>query len=251
MGRRVRLSHGRRLVSDLVRVARKMPLASMARNLDLSELASLRKKVRPQPSWNVLFMKAYSLVCVESPELRSAYVPFPWPHLYVFEENVCFLTIEREYKNEIWLMFPRFNKPEKQSIIDLQNSENFFREEPVENIKQFRHQIAFSKYPFFIRRFAWWLVFFALPRHRARNMGTFGMSLSGFKDTVGAIGSISLGPTTTTLGVDPTPRNGISKLLFTFDHRMLDAKHVYLAIERLYATLKGPIADEMKALSEG
>ncbi|MEJ2190264.1 MAG: hypothetical protein P8Y93_12805 [Acidobacteriota bacterium] len=233
MGRRARLPHGRRLVSDLVRVARKMPLASMARNLDLSELASLRKKVRPQPSWNVLFMKAYSLVCAERPELRSVYVPFPWPHLYVFEENVCCLTIDREYKNELWLLFPRFNKPENKSIIDLQKSENFFRKEPVEYIKQ------------------WWLVFFALPRHRARNMGTFGMSLSGFKDTVGAIGSISLGPTTTTLGVDPTPRNGISKLLFTFDHRMLDAKHVYLAIERLYATLKGPIADEMKALSEG
>lgn len=250
MGRRVPLSYGRRLVDDLVRTAHKMPLASMTRELDLADLAQLRKKVQPRPSWNVLFMKAYSMVCVERPELRSAYVPFPWPHLYVFEENVCFLTIEREFKDDLWLLFPRFNKPEKQSLVQLQKLEDRFREEPVESIKQFRHQIAFSKYPFFVRRFAWWLVFFALPNHRARNMGTFGMSLSGFKDTVGAIGSISLGPTTTTLGVDPTPRNGISKLLFTFDHRLLDAKHVYLAIERLYATLRGPIVEELKALSE-
>lgn len=251
MGRRVPLPYGRRLVSDLVSVAHKMPLASMARNLDLSELARLRKKVRPQPSWNVLFMKAYSMVCTERIELRSAYVPFPWPHAYVFDENVCFLTIEREINGEAWLLFPRFNRPEEKSLVELQKMEDRFREDPIESIKQLRHQITFSQCPFFLRRFAWWLVFFAFPRHRARNMGTFGMSFSGFKDTTGAIGTVSLGPSTTILGVDPTPRNGISKLLFTFDHRLLDAKHVYLAIERLYATLRGPIVEELKALSEG
>ncbi len=233
-----------------MRVADKMPLASMTRDLDLAEHARLRKRIRPQPSWNVLYMKAYATVCMERPELRSVYVPFPWPHVYVFDENVCFLTIEREHDNELWLLFPRFNRPEKQSLIDLQKLENSFREDPIESIKQLRHQMTFSRFPFFARRFAWWLVFFALPRHRARNMGTFGMSLSGFKDTLGAVGSVSLGPSTTILGVDPTPRNGISRLLFTFDHRLLDAKHVYLAIERLYSVLRGPILEEMKDISQ-
>jgi len=50
-------------------------------------------------------------------------------------------------------------------------------------------------------------------------MGTFGMSISGHR---GAYGSKHLGPNTATIGVDPMPKDGISRYLFTFDHRVID-----------------------------
>jgi hypothetical protein len=76
-------------------------------------------------------------------------------------------------------------------------------------------------------------------------MGTFGMSLSGFNQT---FGNCHLGPNTTILGVDPTPRQGIARTLLTFDHRVLDGKPVIDLISQLYRQLLGPIRLEMEAL---
>ena len=249
MGKRIRLPYGRRLVDDVIRVAKNQPMGSMIRDLDLSQVERLRKQIRPRLSWNILFMKAYSIVGAANPELRSSYVPFPWPHLYLHEENVCFLTIPREYQDEIWLLFARFHFPEKRSLLYLQKQFDTYKNAPLETIKQFRHQVAFSKCPFFVRRFVWWLVVMFFPRYRINNMGTFGMSLSGFRHTTGAHGSSTLGPTTTILGVDLLPKHGISKLLYTFDHRVLDGKPAFDMIEQLYQALKGPIADELEQLT--
>jgi len=249
MGKRIRLSNGRRLVEDVIRVAKNQPMGSLVRDLDLSQVARLRKQVHPRLSWNVLFMKAYSIVCAENSDLRSSYVPFPWPHLYLHDDNVCFLTISREYQGEMWLFFARFNTPENKSLLHLQQQFETYRNAPPETIKQFRHQITFSKYPFFVRRFVWWLLFTFFPKHRMNNMGTFGMNLSGFKDTIGAHGSMTLGPITTIIGVDLLPRRGISKFLYTFDHRVLDGKPAFDMIEELYKALKGPIADELTLLA--
>ncbi len=251
MGKRIRLPYGRRLVGDVIRVAEKQPMGSLIRDLDLSQVARLRKQIHPRLSWNILFMKAYSIVCAANPALRSSYVPFPWPHLYLLEDNVCFLTIERKYQDEMWLLFARFNKPENHSLLHLQEQFETYRNAPVETIKQFRHQVLFSKYPFFVRRFVWWMLVNFFPGHRMKNMGTFGMSLSGFRDTVGAHGSNTLGPTTTILGVDLLPKHGISRLLYTFDHRVLDGKPAFDMIEELYKALKGPIADELELLVGG
>ena len=77
-------------------------------------------------------MKAYSIVCAENPDLRSSYVPFSWPHLYLDEDNVCFLTISREYQDETRLFFSRFNTPENKPLLHLQQQFETYRNAPPE-----------------------------------------------------------------------------------------------------------------------
>lgn len=244
-GKRVKLSNGRRLVDEVIRAASKMPMASYLRDFDVSELNELRRKTRPKISWNVIYMKAYSIIAEKNPVLRQSYVGFPWPYAYQHESNVCLLTMSREYEDEDRLLFARFHQPESRSLADLQSQYDHFRKAPVRSIKQFRHQIRFAKAPFFLRRMAWWVMLNLWPRKRASHLGTFGMTLSRYKD---AYAPKILGPNPTILGVDVMPKKGIAKFSLTFDHQLIDGVPVVNLIDEVYRTLNGVIADELHTL---
>jgi len=242
MGKRYKLSNGRRLVDDVIRMSIKMPMASLSGDYETPMLAELRRKTRPKISWNVLYMKAYAAVCTKNPELRRSYVSFPWGHFYQHDYNVCMLTMAREYEGEERLFFARFNCPDEETLEDLQKQYDHYRTAPIEEIKQFRHQIAFAKFPTMVRRFAWWALFNLWPAKRASHMGTFGMSFSGYK---GAYGGKHLGPNTTILGVDPFPRKGKGRVLLTFDHRVIDGTPVCKTLQQLNHILNTAIKVEI------
>lgn len=247
MGKRIRLSNGRRLVDDVIRMANQMPIAGLSADLDVTEISRLRRKTRPKLTWNVILMKAYAQVCREHPELQRAYVGFPWGHLHEHDEPVCMMTIARQHQGEERLFFARFSRPDEFRLPLLQAQYDHFRKSPIEDIKQFRHQIKFAKAPDLIRRFAWWSLFNLWPSKRAIHMGTFGMSISGYN---GAYGSMHLGPNTTTLGVDPLPRHGVSRTVLTFDHRVMDGTPATRILLSLQNKLSTTIRDELQTLIE-
>jgi len=244
-GRRIKLSNGRKLVDDVVRIANRTPLASFTREIDLSILNTLRRRVRPKISWNVLMMKAYGIVCSQRPELRRMYVSVPWPHFYENDKTVCMLTLSREYKGEERLFFARFSQPEKHSLRQLQAKYDYFRKTPVDEISQFKTQVWFARAPWMIRSITWWSLYNLWLSNRANSLGTFGMSFSGHRN---AYGTKVLGPNTTTIGIDPLPRRSISRLLFTFDHRVIDGAPAAEAIDSLRFQLTHSITKEMKIL---
>ena len=244
-GKTIKVANDRRLISDLSRVAQNIPLAGLNREIELGQLSLLRAKTRPRICWDVLMMRAYALVAQENPLLRQVYTRLPWPHIYQHDHNVCMITMAREYRGKERLFFARFGAPDQHSLTQLQDQYDHLRQAPIETIKQFRHQIRFAKWPLPIRRFAWWLLFNAWPSKRASHMGTFGMSISLYKD---AMGTKHLGQNTTILGVDPRPRNGKSRLLLTFDHRILDGKPAATVLEQLRMKLQTGITHEVKQL---
>jgi len=245
-GKKIPLSNGRRLVDDVIRIARSQPIASFYRDVDLSSLDALRKRIKPRLSWNAIMMKAYALVSREVPELRQYYRKFPWPHLYEVDDSVAQLTLARQDGNETRLYFARFRNPDQWSIPQIQDKIDYFQTAPIGDIKQFRHQDRFAALPGPLRRFLLWMLMEVWPTQRPTYMGTFGMTLSGFNQTFAAS---LLSPNTTSLGVDPTPRNGVARVLLTFDHRVLDGKPVIDIISKLYSTLVGPVKQELETLA--
>ena len=244
-GKRIKFSNGRRLVDDVIRTARKMPMAAYRREFDLTELAQLRKKAKPKIAWNVLYMKAYAIVARRHPQLRQCYVGFPWPHAYEHEHNVCLLTMSREFEGEERLLFARFNVPETKQLKGLQEEYDLYRKSPVMDVRQFRHQIKFAKVPFLLRRLTWWSMLNIIPRKRMSHFGTFGMTLSRYKD---AEPTPLLGPNTTILGVDIFPVKGKAKFILMFDHQILDGVPIVNIIEELYKVLNNEISHELKSL---
>lgn len=242
MGHRLPFSNGRRLVDDVIRVATKMPMATFKSQWDVAQIAKLRRMAKPRISWNVLMMKAHAAVAQQMPELRRTYVRFPWAHLYEHHQNVCMMTIGREHNGEERLFFARFNEPDNESLIELQEQYDKYRKAPIEEIKQFRHQIAFAKMPALVRRFAWWALFNVWPQKRASHMGTFGMSISGHRN---AHALCLLGSNTTVLGTDPNPRGGVANMLLTFDHQILDGVPAIEAFSRIHTMLVTAVAKEL------
>ncbi|QEG22405.1 hypothetical protein [Mariniblastus fucicola] len=246
MGKRIALTNGRRLVDDVIRMANRTPLASIACDWELREVAQLRRMAKPRISWNVLVMKAMAAVAEQMPMLKQGYVSFPWGHLYEHHQSVGMMTMSRQYRGEERLLFARFNEPNNHTLVDLQAQYDFYRKAPIEEIKQFRHQIMFAKCPSLLRRFAWWALFNVWPVKRAFHMGTFGMSISGHR---GAYGSKHLGPNTATIGVDPMPKNGISRALFTFDHRVIDGAPASEIVLRTRNILNTAIRQELAKMA--
>ncbi len=246
MGQRIKLTNGRRLVDDVIHMANKMPMAGLSGDFDSGLVAKFRRYTTPKIAWNVLYMKAYACVCRNNSALRRSYVGFPWGHLYEHHENVCMMTMAREYQGEERLFFARFNAPDNASLVTLQEQYDHYRKAPVEEIKQFRHQIQFAKAPALVRKFAWWTLYNVWPQKRASHMGTFGMSISGYK---GSYGAQHLGPNTTIVGVDPFPRKGVSRIVLTFDHRVIDGTPATKALQNLNHMLTTTVKVELAKLA--
>jgi len=244
-GKRIRLTNGRQLVDDVISIAQRIPSAGIGGVFDLGAIGHLRRLTRPKISWNVLYMKAYALVATKMPQLNQVYVRFPWPHLYQHDSVVCMMTVIRQYQGEDRLFFARFNDPQNCSLNDLQQRYAHFMEAPIEEIRQFRHQIRFAQCPRLLRWLGWRIMFDWWPAKRASHVGTIGMSFSGYR---GVYGNRHLGPLTSILGIDPMPRKGIGRLTLTFDHRVLDGIPAALTLESIQQHLQQQIKMELEQM---
>ena len=238
-----RISPDRRLVIDLCRIARSLPLYPLERDFQLGALAALRKRAGTRISWSILFMKAYALLAKEEPRLRQSYISWPWPHLYEHPENVAMLAVRRVETGCERLCWGRFVAPDRHSLIELQGQLQQYKDEPVEQI--FRRQVRFSRCPAPLRRLGWWLALNCSGTKRAKRVGTFGMSTVAGE---GADNRSHPSCLTTSLTYGPLNSAGNMRVTVVFDHSVIDGAPLAEALARLEAILNGPIAQELGRL---
>src|SRR5258708_27769838 len=97
-GRTIPLSPFRRMVVDLMHFS-KAPCVSVERRMDLARLVAARQVCSPRPSWTALFAKACAMVARDVPELRQAYMLFPWPRLYEHGKSIVSINVEGEWRD--------------------------------------------------------------------------------------------------------------------------------------------------------
>ncbi len=109
------ISGPRRFIIDLVHFARQVPSTPVSRQVNVSALFEPRAQHPAQPSWALLFMKAYALVGAQNPPLRRALLEFPWPRLYEHPWMNCALAIERQFQGDHGVFVGLFRAPEQQT----------------------------------------------------------------------------------------------------------------------------------------
>jgi hypothetical protein len=207
----------------------------------LARLVAARAALAIRPSWTAIFTKAYALVAADTPELRRAYLKFPWSHLCEYPHSAATVAVERDYDGEKAVFFSRIKRPDEKPLAELSGTLGRLREVPIEQHDEFRQVLTVSGLPMPLRRVLWWLCL-NTSRLRSHHFGTFAVSVySG----LGAESLHPLSPLTTTLNYGVIHPDGTVDVRIIYDHRVLDGACIARALNRLEQTLTGKIVDEL------
>ncbi len=165
------LSTPRRFIGDLLHASRHVPVITFERRVNLSPLLAVRKRLLHPPAWTLLFAKGFALVAARRPELRRAYLPLPWPHLWEANESMASIAVEREYRGEPAVFFGMLRAPDKRPLSELATKLDEWRTKPVTEVYRFRRLLIFSRLPLPMRRFLWWYATAWSGMVKARNFG--------------------------------------------------------------------------------
>ncbi len=246
-GRTLPLSLPRRLVGDLMSFAHHVPSIPVERTMHLGRLVAVREAAVARPGWAALFTKAYGFVSAAYPELRRAYLSFPWPHLYEHPINMAMVAIERDLGDEKAILFGNIREPEKLPVTEIDGRLRRYKEAPLHTVGSFRRMLFIGRLPTWIRRWLWWHGLNVSGRKRAHFFGTFGLS------TYGSLGASSLHPRsvlTSTLNYGPIASDGTVVVRLTYDHRVLDGSTVARALADLERVLTNELVAELRYLPQ-
>lgn len=244
-GRRLSLSPARRFVCDMMYFSRGIPTIPIERRMNVGALMVARKQLSRRPGWSALFTKAYAIVAMRQQELRQAYLPFPWPHLYQHPINIGAVSVERPFGCEIGVLAVPLMKPEIQPLLQLDRHLKESKTRPLHSSSYFRRIWNVCRLPFFVRRMLWWWGLNTSGRRRSRHFGTFGVS------TVGSLGAgllAVLSPLTTVLSFGPVSETGQVDVRLTFDHRVLDGATAARVLTYLEQVLSDEILRELQGM---
>lgn len=229
-GRRLGLSLPRRWVGDFLHFAQKVPTIPVQRRMNIALLAAARQQATPRPSWCAIFTKAYAMVAAKRPELRRTYLHFLRPYLYEHPVSVASIAVERKVGDENAVLFTQVRAPEEHTPEQLDTYLQDCKELPLERIGTFKRALRVSRYPRPLRRLMWWLALNWCGYYRARNVGTFGVSVYS------GLGAESLHPLslmTTTLNYGIIADDGTVDVRIIYDHRVLDGATIARALAEL------------------
>ncbi|SRR6266496_3619721 len=245
VGRSYPLSPFRRLVVDLMHFSQHVPAVAIERRMNLAALAAARQCCSPRPGWTIMFAKAFALVGRIYPELRRAYMPFPYPRLYEHPYSTVSLNIERLLPDEPIVLQCLIKRPENRSMAEIDAIVRRNQATPLEELRWYRRSRTMGRLPWPIRRLVWWTTLKWIGRQRCHNFGTFSVSSIASQGA----GIVHLVPVlTASLHYGLFDAAGNLDVRLTFDHRVLDGATGARTLVELERTLLGPILTELHGM---
>ena len=248
VGRTLSLTTPRRLIGDLLYFARNVPLVPVQRRMNVADLLEARARMPQRVSWCSIFTKAYALTAAVTPELRRAYLPFPYARLYEHPHSIASVAVERLYQGESAVLFAHLTAPETKTLRTLDERLRQYKNDPIESLALFRRALAIGRLPGFLRRPFWWGVLNGSGHWRSLVAGTFGVSVySG----LGAESLRPLSPLTSTLHYGVIAGDGTVPVRVTYDHRVMDGSTVARALALMEDVLHQDVLGELRGGDAG
>lgn len=237
----------------MLHFARKVPLVAGERILRVRALAEARKALVAPPSWHALVTKGLGLVSMRVPELRRAYLPYPWPRLYEAPYSVASVVFDREFQGEPAIFLAPLIQPEQRTLAEIQAKVQAWKVNPIEAHGALRRLVRNAKPPLPIRRLLWAVGLYGSGYFRARNFGTFAVnSVAGFRSKMLMFQT----PITSIWYYGTVTRNGEMTVQVAFDHRVFDGVIIARAMSELENVFHNELLAEVKgdptpAMSQG
>jgi hypothetical protein len=236
----------RRWINDIIHFGKKSHVIGCSWRINLAPALAARAAHQPRIGWTAMWVKALALVSQRYPELRTAYLPFPWARLYVHPGCVCTVAVERTWQGMSAVFFDQIRQPDALSLAHLDNWLRRLKQEPIENFGSFRRMIRFARPPVLVRRLIWSLALYWSGPLRARYLGT--CALNPFPTG----GSVTQGatPISFLLYYGLVEPNGVTQVQILFDHRVMDGIDAYRLLRNIETTLNREIVLELKQSSD-
>jgi hypothetical protein len=240
-GKYIPVSHFRRLVTDLMYFAARVPSATVERHMNLADLVAARRACEPPPTWSAIFTRAYAVVAARTPSLRTSYLTFPWPRLYEHAGNIATINVDRQLAGERVVLYAHVPSPEKRTLRELDAIIHAHQHAPVDSIPSYRNARRLSRVPWPFRRFVWGAALNVFGSVRCHHFGTFGITSVG---PLGA-GITHLMPILTSqLHYGLFDAAGGLDMRLSFDHRVLDGATAAEALADMEDVLCGELVQE-------
>lgn len=244
-GKVIPMHLGRRLVNEYMHHARKVPSLPLARLTRIPALVAARQHASPAPSWTAIFMRAYGMVSLEVPDLRRAWITFPYARIYEHPTSECAVLIEREVDGEPVVLGTKVRSPEAMALCEIDDHLKRCREAPVREVSSFRQLLRLGRLPLLLRRWFLWRVLWVSGFRRANRIGTFVISSLG---NYGVEQMHPLTALTTYFTFGPIAADGSVTLKVIYDHRVMDGRTVAKVLVRLEEVLNGALLEEVRNL---
>jgi hypothetical protein len=244
-GHYVRQSLPRKWIADMLRCCQRVPVVAAERTIRVRVAADARKAGGLAIAWNTMMVKGMALVSQRIPEMRRAYLPYPWPRLYEAPYSVASIILDREYEGEHATFMAPVLHPERLALLELQAKLDKLKTAPFHEIGAFRRLIRNTKFPRPIRRMLWSMGMYWSGLFRARTFGTFAVNSVV---TARARMLTMTTPITSCLYYNPVSRDGEMVVQFAFDHRVFDGYTAGHIGSELEGVLNKEIAAELTAM---
>jgi hypothetical protein len=212
----------------------------------VSAVMEARRKHQPLISWSAILIKATALTSRKWPELRRAYVAFPWPHLYEHPHCVATVVVEREWHGERAVFFDQIPAPESQSLRDIDRVVESLKGLKIELVGGYRRLIRITRYPFLLRRLIWLIALYGAGRLKSKYFGTF--SINSIPSRHARI-TQSATPVAVSFVYGPIGPDDRIPIQVFFDHRVMDGQSLHRLGADMQAILNQDIVDELNSLS--
>ena len=245
VGRSLPLSLGRRVVSDFLYASMPIPTVCFQLDLGIAELVVARQLANPRPSWCSIFTKAYAKVVASRPDLRRAYLAFPWERLFEYSKTSADIVIASRLGDENTLVTGLLVEPESCPLPMIDCRIAAYKERPLELSASLRQSLLLARFPRLLRRWIWWWLLNGSGQLRGQYIATFGVS-SVSNWGVDSLSPIS--PWITLLHYGAVDGAGRVTVRMTYDHRVLDGSGPATALVEMEHFLKTDILTELKTM---
>ena len=231
-------------MSDVVHFGKKSHVVAGSWTINVASVALARKTGRPPIGWGAIWVKAVALACQKWPELRTAYLPFPWPHMYRHPRPVATMVVEREWNGNNCVFYDQVKGPDSLSLREIDTILKGLRRRPVETVGGYRRLIRLSRLPWIVRRPLWSFALQWSGWLRSQYFGTY--SVHSFPVRRAQVMQ-STTPISFSLIYGLVNPDGDVLVQLLMDHRIVDgltSHRIMLAIE---AAMKEDIVAELTA----
>ena len=233
----------RRWVVEGMHLAWRNPSVAVESVVNVADAAAARAAASSRVSWVSIWVRALALASRKWPVLRTSYVSFPWPHLYVHPSMIAMVVIEREWDGVRAVFGAIVKNLDARSVHEIERETLVpLKTDPILSFSDFRRLILSVRLPFPLRRLVYSVAHGFSGAVRSELFGCTVVNPMGLPRTKNLHSST---PASFMFMPGKVQANGDVTIQLYWDHRLIDGRELDDMLREIESIMNKEIAAEL------